>query len=148
MYSWYLHDTVPSVDGRGMLLRRIKSNCLELSCWLVVLRFVVNLELSWTLELRFSITLSSCRWWDLFPRDVLCVLCSRYSSDAWKRLDTIKIKIIIYRIWLLKNLGVLSLQNYLEIMQIFLFRKKPFRIISERIQRSDTTVHDILRGIE
>lgn len=72
----YLHVTVPSNSGKRMLFNRTS------------LKFflVETLELSWTVELCCFTTCCSCFCLVFLALWVLCVLCSRYSSEAWNNV--------------------------------------------------------------
>lgn len=88
----YSQITVPPLArGSGMEFNRITLKFFfDNSCWL--LRFVVTVELSCRVVLRCSTTCWFCLCCDLRARWVLCVLCSRYSSDAW---NVIQINLLI-----------------------------------------------------
>lgn len=83
----HLQVTVPPLArGSGMEFNRITLKFFfDSSCWL--LRFVVTVELSCRVVLRCSTTCWFCLCRVLRARWVLCVLCSRYSSDAWNVVE-------------------------------------------------------------
>lgn len=68
----HLHVTVPSSNGKRILFNRTTSKF-----------FFDTVELSWMVEECCSTMRCSCFCLVLFALWVLCVLCSRYSSEAW-----------------------------------------------------------------